>query len=77
MKYSKDKEFTVFIEQDEDGVYIGSVPSISGCHAQGDTQEELLKNLSEVIRLCLRNMDSREVHKHRFVGIQNLDLTHA
>lgn len=77
MKRSKNNEFTAFIEQDEDGVYIGSVPSIPGCHAQGDTQEELLKNLSDVIRLCLRNIDSSEIQKHRFVGIQNLELTHA
>jgi len=45
----------IHIEQDEDGVYVGSVPSIPSCHAQGDTQEKMLKNLVEVKKLCLRN----------------------
>lgn len=51
----KKNQFIVYIEQDEDGVYVGSVPSIPCCHAQGDTQEEMLKNLTEVGKLCLRN----------------------
>lgn len=76
-KNPKNLQFTVYIEQDEDGVFIGSVPSLSGCHAQGDTQEQMLQNLSEVIELCLRNDDTEEIQKHRFVGIQNLYLSHA
>ncbi|OGY87350.1 MAG: hypothetical protein A2233_01455 [Candidatus Kerfeldbacteria bacterium RIFOXYA2_FULL_38_24] len=76
-KNPKTLQLTVYIEQDEDGVYIGSVPSFTNCHAQGDTQEEMLKNLSEVIQLCLRNDDKEEIQKHRFVGIQNLELSHA
>lgn len=68
---TKNLQLTVYIEQDEDGVFIGSVPFLSGCHAQGDTQEEMLENLSEVITLCLRNDDIKEIQKHRFVGIQN------
>ncbi|MBI2411331.1 MAG: type II toxin-antitoxin system HicB family antitoxin [Candidatus Kerfeldbacteria bacterium] len=76
-KYSKNLQFTVYIEQDEDSVFIGSIPALSGCHAQGDTQEEMLKNLSEVIKLCLRNDDTEEIKKHRFVGIQNLEFSHA
>ena len=73
----KTTSFTVYIEQDEDGIYIGSVPAIPSCHAQGETQEKMLKNLAEVIRLCLRNTDKKEVTKHRFVGIQNLELGYA
>ncbi len=74
----KTSNITVYIEQDEDGIFIGSVPSISSCYAQGDTQEELMANLSDVVRLCLRNQeDSEDIKKTRFVGIQNLDLSHA
>lgn len=76
-KHAKKLQFTVYIEQDEDGVFIGSVPSLAGCHAQGDTQEEMLKNLSEVIELCLRNDSTEEIQTYRFVGIQNLELSHA
>lgn len=53
----KNQLFTVYIEQDEDGVFIGSVPSLSGCHAQGKTQEEMFINLRQVIKLCLRNIE--------------------
>ncbi|MFA4891684.1 MAG: type II toxin-antitoxin system HicB family antitoxin [Candidatus Gracilibacteria bacterium] len=70
-------QFIVYIEQDEDGVYIGSVPSIPNCHAQGDTQQEMLKNLAEVAKLCLRNSDKKTIQKSRFVGIQNFELSHA
>lgn len=45
--------YRVIIEQDEDGVFVASVPSIPGCHTQGDTYEEVLKNIKEAIELCL------------------------
>lgn len=64
--------YTVYIEQDEDGMFVGSIPSVPSCHAEGETQEKMLKNLQEVLKLCLRNADKRELAKTRFVGIQNL-----
>ncbi|MEK6960630.1 MAG: type II toxin-antitoxin system HicB family antitoxin [Nanoarchaeota archaeon] len=47
------RTFHVIIEQDEDGVYIGKVPELRGCHSQGDTIDELMKNIRECIGLCL------------------------
>lgn len=73
----KNAQFTVYIEQDEDGIFIGSIPSIPSCYAQGGTQEEMLKNLAEVIKLCLRNLDIKTIERNRFVGIQNIELSHA
>lgn len=73
----KDLFFTVYIEQDEDGIFIGSIPSVPSCYAQGETQEKMLKNLQEVLKLCLRNTDRKEVEKVRFVGIQNLKISYA
>lgn len=70
-------QFTVYIEQDEDGMFIGSIPAIPSCYAQGETQEEMLKNLMEVLKLCLRNTDEKSIQKTRFIGIQNLELSHA
>jgi predicted RNase H-like HicB family nuclease len=69
--------FTVYIEQDEDGVFIGSVPSLPSCYAQGETQEKMIKNLQEVLKLCLRNVNHKEIEKTKFIGIQNLQLSHA
>ncbi len=45
--------FRVIFEQDEDGVFVASVPGIPGCHTQGDTYEETIKNVKEAIELCL------------------------
>lgn len=66
------KNYTVYIEQDEDGMYIGSVPSMPGCYTQGTTLEELTENLKEVIALCSRNIDSEE--HTRFIGVQNIEV---
>ncbi len=73
----KHQFFTVYIEQDEDGVFIGSIPSIAGCHAQGATQEEMLNNLQEVLKLCLRNNNPSDLEKTTFVGIQQLEVANA
>lgn len=73
----KNTQFTVYIEQDEDGMFVGSIPSIPSCHAEGRTQEEMMKNLSEVLSLCLRNINKKELAQTRFVGIQNLVLSNA
>jgi len=73
----KNTHFTVYIEQDEDGMFIGSIPAVPSCYAEGKTQIEMLKNLQQVLKLCLRNINIREVEKTRFVGIQNLEMNYA
>ncbi|NOQ37751.1 DUF1902 domain-containing protein [archaeon] len=72
------RTFHVIIEQDEDNVYIGKVPELSGCVTQGDTLDELMKNIREAIELCL---DVRENEKNltnqeqlRFVGMQEIQV---
>ena len=51
-------QYTVVIEQDEDGVYISSCPALQGCHSYGDTYEEALKNIREVIQLHIEARQS-------------------
>jgi len=63
------KKYTVYIEQDEDGVFVGSVPNIPGCYSQGNTIDELMQNMHEVITLAVRNTDI-DVATGNFVGIQ-------
>lgn len=70
-------QFTVYIEQDEDGMFIGSVPMVPSCYAEGETQEQMLQNLSDVLKLCLRNIDTSVLQKTHFIGIKNLDISHA
>ncbi len=47
------REFTVIIEQVEDGWLVGSVPSLRGCHTQASNMEDLPENIKEAILLCL------------------------
>ena len=65
--------FTVIIEKDEDGFYIGSVPALKGCHTQGKTMDELMKNIKEVIELCLE-VES-DIPQEEFVGIQQITVS--
>lgn len=47
------RDFTVLIEQDEDGIYVATVPEIQGCHTQGKTISQVLERIEEAIELCL------------------------
>jgi len=49
----KSLNYTVLIEQDEDGIYIAKVPDISGCYTQGKTVEQAMERIKEAIQVCL------------------------
>ena len=68
------KEFNVIIERDEEGYYVASVPELQGCLSQGDTLDELMKNIREAIELCLE-VESKErlfESESKFVGLQEI-----
>lgn len=65
-------EFYVWIEQDEDGMYIGEVPQLPACYTQGRTLDELLHNIREVIALCLEEMAEDMAPLPTFVGVQKV-----
>ena len=46
-------EYTIVIEKDEDGYYVGSIPGLPGCHTQGKSIDQLLERMQEVIALWL------------------------
>ena len=74
MPTSKKKtyNFTVVVERDEDGYYVGSVPALKGCHTQGKNMDELLKNIKEAIELCLDV--EKEIPEEHFIGIQQVQV---
>ena len=43
----------VVVHEAEEGGYWAEVPAIPGCATQGDTFEELLRNLYEAVEGCL------------------------
>lgn len=46
-------EYTIVIEKDEDGYYVGSVPVLPGCHTQGKSMDQLLERMQAAIKLWL------------------------
>lgn len=69
----KKYEFTVLIEQDEDGVYIAKVPALKGCHTQAKSIDTLIKRIKETIQLCLE-VEHPPLPANRFVGVQEIEI---
>lgn len=50
----------VIIHRAEEGGFWAEVPAIPGCFTQGDSWEELLKNIYEAIESCL-SVDTEDI----------------
>jgi predicted RNase H-like HicB family nuclease len=66
------REFTVVIEKDEDGYFIGSVPQLKGCHTQAKSLDELMERMKEVVLLCLEAEGDSEEGELQFIGVQKI-----
>ncbi len=64
-------EYTVIIERDEDGYYVGEVVELPGCFTQARSIEELLKRIKEAIELYLEETGEVEI-KTEFIGLQRV-----
>ena len=52
--------FTAVIEKCPDtGLYVGYVPGMAGAHSQGETLDELNRNLKEVVEMLLEDGEPR------------------
>ncbi len=81
MKQNKDLQFKVVIEQDENGIYVASVPELPGCYTQGKTLEEVRKRIKKVISLVLKSekeLQKEKLDTHRssqyFFGIEQVSI---
>jgi predicted RNase H-like HicB family nuclease len=67
------KEYTAIIQKCADtGLYVGYVPGFRGAHTQGETLDELTRNLREVIEMLLE--DGEPVIDGEFVGTQKVKI---
>ena len=67
------QSYTAVIEKDPDtGLLVGYVPGFAGAHSQGETVEELVANLREVIAMLLE--DGEPELQAEFVGIQSIQV---
>lgn len=63
--------FTAVIEKCPDtGLYVGYVPNFPGAHSQGETLDELYRNLQEVITMLLE--DGEQQPESEFIGTQTI-----
>jgi predicted RNase H-like HicB family nuclease len=69
------RTFAAYVEWDPDTqLYVGFVPGIAGAHTQGQTLDELHKNLKEVLELCLEEYRTSGEELPRFVGLQQIEV---
>ncbi len=65
------REFNVIIERDVEGYYVGSVPTLHGCHTQAKSLDELMDRVREAIELCLE-VEGESPENLDFVGVQKI-----
>jgi predicted RNase H-like HicB family nuclease len=63
MPGAKKVHLPVLVEKDEDGFYVVECPLLQGCYTQGKTLDEALKNIHEVIELCLEEQKEEIVEQ--------------
>ncbi len=67
------RSYTAVIERcAETGLFVGYVPGFPGAHSQGETLDELKRNLTEVITMLLE--DGEPEFESEFVGTQNVQV---
>ena len=72
-------QFDVIVIQDSSGGFIGFVPELPGCHTQGNTLDELMKNIKEAAELYIETLSKEEKeellkHKTEFMGMQKVKV---
>lgn len=65
------REYNVVIERDSEGYFVGSVPSLHGCHTQAKSLDELMIRIQEAIELCLE-VEGTSEEGLDFVGVQKV-----
>lgn len=81
MAKAKVLNYRVIIEQDEDGVFIASVSALQGCYTEGDTFEDALRNVEDVIKLHIEARKERGLlpddSETEFVGVKTLSIPYG
>jgi predicted RNase H-like HicB family nuclease len=54
-----EKIFDVIIHEVEEGGYWAECPVLRGCNVQGETLEEVERNMKEAIELCIEEINNK------------------
>jgi predicted RNase H-like HicB family nuclease len=74
---SRTHEFQVVVEQDEAGFFVVECPALKACYTQGRTYEEAIKNIRDVIALCLADLKARRAEIPRqaeIIGVKRIEV---
>lgn len=47
--------YTIVLERERDGGYVATVPALPGCVSQGDTRDEVIRNIREAIEAYIED----------------------
>jgi predicted RNase H-like HicB family nuclease len=65
--------YTAVVERCPDtGLYVGYVPGFAGAHSQGESLDELRRNLEEVVAMLLEDGDP--ALQAEFIGTQTIQV---
>lgn len=67
------REFTVVIEQDDEGLYVSKVTELRNCFAYAKSIDELIKRTREMILVSLE--EQKDYRAKSFVGVQRVTVT--
>lgn len=64
------KEIFVLFQEEKDGGFSVSIPSLPGCFSQGDTFEEAMGNIKEAANLYVGKASLPEIKREFIVPMQ-------
>ena len=69
MRTKMNDVYTVIIEKDEDGYYVGSIPALPGCHTQAKSVDQLMERMEDAVSLWLEEEKASDHRPLELVGI--------
>lgn len=73
----KESQLPLFVERGDDGFYVIECPLFDGCYTQGQTLDEALQNIREVISLLLeekKNQDLLQSYHPKEISLHTITL---
>lgn len=70
----KNTNLPVIIEKDKYG-FFAYCPALAGCYTQGDSYDDVIKNIKDAVKLCLLDEQEKDKKFRNFFTPSNISLT--
>lgn len=70
-------EFQIIVEQDEVGYFVAECPALKAGYTQGKTYGGAIKNIEDVIELCLADLKAKRKRVPRqpeIIGVRRIQV---